>query len=41
LFWSAVESAATTPLSGAFKYDMGWQKRGAGRYTTATMALAP
>ena len=31
LFCSAVQSAATTPVSGAFKYDMGWQKRGAGR----------
>lgn len=28
---SAVQSRATTPVSGAFKYDMGWRKGGAGR----------
>ena len=30
-FYSPAESDVATPVMGQFKYDMGWQKRGAGR----------
>jgi len=41
LFCSAVQSATTTPVSGAFKYERGGKQEELGDHTTANLALAP